>query len=235
MLARNFSYSMLNMSDCMRKIKYYIDRVEVEYGPAANRGSKIHKMLELYLENREEEPLTVEMYEEEHRVSYDELVVFNVAKQKLKLLEVEPGIHSSEKKMVTERLLVDTPVTGIFDLLLQDGTIFDWKFPNKAWDDWKLNDYTQKQTWLYMWMTRELLDFQPKQFKFYVVNFAAPEQPQEFTIPYDEQKVDQEFHHWWNLMQKIEGATKLDMWDVNPDVRRCRWCNYKRICDRSMA
>lgn len=227
-MKRNMSYSLINSADCMKKLYYYMNRTAGRSGPAAERGTKIHKALETYHLEFVDPKLVPD--EEPLNLSNKELKAFRVALEKYK--ELRDGIgfkFGPETKLEFEK--AGMPVTGVFDLFLNDGTVYDWKFPNSPWNPYKLADYTNKQAWYYFWLLEE---FQPQQMTFSVIDFETFTL-EEFVVPVDWEVVKQKLTEWQNLADSIRSAEFMEHWPASPGPQKCGWCNYKKICEESQA
>lgn len=219
-MKRNLSYSMINAADCMKKVYYYLNRVGGTMGPAADRGTRIHKAIEEYETLQEEKPLILQN-EKEFRA-------FAVALEKYRELKENPGFKlGPETKLEFHK--EGMPVVGVFDMFLNDGTIFDWKFPNKPWNDYKFADYTDKQAWYYFWLLEE---YKPTRMVFYVIDFETFE-GREYEVPVCWKTVKQKLTVWLNFADSIRSAEAMDHWPASPGMQKCNWCSYKNICESS--
>lgn len=207
----------------MMKVYYYLNRVGGTMGPAADRGTRIHKAIEEWEELQEERPLILQ--------NETEIAAFQTAMKKYHSLKADPGFKFKPETKL-EFVKDNVPVTGVFDLFLNDGTVFDWKFPNKAWNEYKFLDYVDKQAWYYFWL---LQDHDPKRMVFYVINLEDPENPQQFSVDVCWDTVKQKLTQWLNFVDSINSAELMDHWPASPSQQKCNWCSYKRICERSMA
>lgn len=137
----------------------------------------------------------------------------------------------------TSALLHGQRVTATFDLLAYEEqgrvVIVDWKTnhkkPTRAYLDRRL------QTILYPLLlvltAEQLIGFPVKPEEVTLVYWFAnaPEEPEVFT--YSQARFEHDMQYLGELFAQIETMT-AEVWPLTPDVRKCRYCEFRSLCDR---
>lgn len=205
----NFSPSLQSTLDCEMKTKFSLTLPKGD-GPssaAAERGTRLHKSVENFLNKK-----TVQ------HESLDEFRTFDKIVDYLdEIFNQVTGIEVEYKKPLIENVALK----GILDATLADGTIIDWKFPGKEWDDYKLKSY-HNQALMYYWLTGA-----PK-FKFVVIPTKGDVQHIEVIKP---ENLEREVRLWESQARNIKRMWENDSFTADPSVYKCRYCFNKHICE----
>lgn len=137
----------------------------------------------------------------------------------------------------TSALVHGQRVTATFDLLAyeEDGraVIVDWKTNHKK----PMHSYLDRrlQTILYPLLlvltAEQLIGFplRPEEVTLVYWFANAPEEPEVFT--YSQARFEQDIDYLGALFARIEAITD-EVWPLTPDVRKCRYCEFRSLCDR---
>lgn len=136
---------------------------------AATRGTKLHSMIEKYLENKPVKDILHEDVSPVHKQAF-----YDLAPQ----LNRIDNIHYQEAQLYSERLFLAgrTDCIGEFDRIL---SVIDFKTSNRRKrEDW-ITDYFEQST-AYAWMYEEMLGIPIKQIVIIIAVDGEPE-PQVFV------------------------------------------------------
>lgn len=211
--------SLAGTLDCMQKAKFFIDDVKPTGGWSMHltRGIDLHSAAEEYLQGAMPDI----------RDDYNPHWV----KLKRVLDSLEGNIAAVELPLARDD--GDFYATGRLDALTKDDWILDWKITGKAWNAQRFLDYTEKQGNLYLWLSEGLLGRKPAGMKYIVV--PEKEAVQTWELPWKDERIDLGLRGWKASMEVLRANQRFDNWPPDPSPWKCRWCNYKSVCQYSVA
>ncbi len=157
-----------------------------------------------------------------------------------RFVQFQPHLPSSEywvEHMLSIRLGAYRCVAR-YDLIIrndQENIIIDWKTADRIPKRDKIEG--RLQTILYPFLLSKLrhlsastrIDPDHLVMKYWFVNF--PETP--FAVMYSKEKFEQDEKYLSNLVERIQTLTEQDF-EMTLDTAKCKFCNYRSLCDRGM-
>jgi hypothetical protein len=147
----------------------------------------------------------------------------------------------------TSALVHGRRVTATFDLLAYEDEASDEEpsqAPRRAVIvDWKTNHKKPSRTYLdrrlqtilyplLLVLTAEQLighALRPEDVTLVYWFANAPEEPEVFT--YSQERFEHDMQHLGGLFAQIE-TIDAEVWPLTPDIRKCRYCEFRSLCDR---
>lgn len=213
-----FTHTLANHADCGKKLYYYLNREQAMFSPVLNIGIKLHSLCEAHVKEEDYEIPNTPLMQETFKRMIPEL-------DKL----MEQGIDEVELKL--DREAEDGfACTGRLDLLMDDGWLVDYKFPNNEWTADKFAFYASTQGYPYMWMAEEYLGVPPKGMKYIVCPTKKGIPVKHFDLPYDEQQIESALNYGRVLLRQVAARRSSGLWPATTNKFTCKWCNWRHVC-----
>lgn len=218
----DFWYSTtLGGLDCFKAAEYYIKKIDRGVtGAAAQIGIDKHRLIEEYLRPVMNFDGTI----------YENYKIWELRQDLLDIIEAEGEITHLEFEVKLEQ--ENFRCKGIVDAYTKNGWILDWKFPGKPWDNYKREKYVDSQGVVYPWLLKQL-GYDVKGLKFIV----CPEDGSAIevvVVPYDEEWIEKNMRRHKTRYRLLKNGMENDMMVPSPQMMRCRFCNWRKICEFKM-
>jgi hypothetical protein len=197
-------------------------------------GSRFHRLVERHQLGISEKALTASLAS-----APDELRAWWQAYLRFDLLHTMPGPRYPEQVLSAE--LAGARLVAKLDLLAVEKNervyIFDWKTYNSNFGtQWFL---IRIQTRLYRWITvtasASLLKRPVAPPAVSMVYWLAGMGGETVVLDYDQETFEDDTTYLAALVQEIQSRSGDQVWELTANERRCRFCEYRSLCNRGEA